>query len=336
MRNLSSLLVLLSITCGCAGTGEETDRELLESQAVRTLVVDAEQRLSGDQLDQAVELLEKALEIDPTHFRAHRLLQEARILRGQEDEVIAGARQRVHDRPGDAGAQVLLARVLDDPEAIERHLDLALEADAGFAWAHVGKGVEAARRGEFAVAQQHLSRAVERDVNLSEAYLYRANVRDQLADFEGAADDYRTYLRFRGGDLGALYKLASITHRELHRPDEAEELYRVLLDLDDGMTSAVVGLAVCLTEQRRFDAARQLYERVEDLEPSALFNLGMLYQDHLDQPDLARQKFEKFMQLEGEMASRRSIADRYIYAPVRLSELDRMRAREELRSGEQR
>ncbi|MFH0946797.1 MAG: tetratricopeptide repeat protein [Planctomycetota bacterium] len=294
------------------------------SQAVRDLVTDAERLLEDGEAEAALRTLERALAYQPDCFPALLARQETRLALSLEKEVLAEARQAVHERQDDPAACVLLARLLplEEGEAAERLLLRALERAPEHPWALHGLGVLEARAGRFEKAEELFTRALEVHPAHRNARLHRAYVRDQLADFEGAASDYELYLRDQRGNLTALYNLASITHRELHRPDEAEELYRVLLDIDGGMTAAVVGLAVCLTEQQKYHAAESLYLSVCAKEPSALFNLGMLYQEQLDQPDLAGDCFRKFMALAGEQAERQSIADRLLYAPVRLSELE--------------
>ena len=304
------------------------------SPAVRDLVTDAERLLDGGDAEAALRTLDRALAGQADCFRALRARQEALLALKRGKEVLAEARQAVHERPGDPAACVLLARLLpvEDGEAQERLLRRALTSVPEYPWALHGLGVLEVRAGRFEKAEELFSHALKVHPGHLDARLHRAHVRDQLADFEGAADDYEMYLRSRRGEPAALYNLASITHRELHRPDEAEELYRVLLDIDDGMTAAVVGLAVCLTEQQQFQAAEALYLSVCADEPSALFNLGMLYQEQLDRPDLASDCFNRFVALSGEQAARQSIADRLMYAPVRLSELEQRMAEQQLRA----
>jgi len=311
------------------GTGPDALSPSIEEQ-----LESAERALSREDEAAALHLSEQVLSRDPFSYPALRVRQEARIGLGEREQVLEEALRAVALKPRDPLACVLLARLLteQDRDLAGRLLERALLADPRHPFALHGLGVMAAREGRFEEAEARFSQALESAPGFQRARLHRALVRDQLADFEGAADDYTRYLRDDGDDRVALYNLASITHRELHRPDQAEELYRVLLDIDDGLTEAVVGLAVCLTEQHRFEAAEALYLSVRDREPSALFNLGMLYQEHLGRPEQARECFEEFVSLGGEALARQSLADRWIYAPVRLAELDQVLEEKRLRS----
>ncbi|MBI4878429.1 MAG: tetratricopeptide repeat protein [Planctomycetes bacterium] len=329
---LPLLLLLVASSCRLPARGLPACEQA--APAMRDLERDAEQLLAEGQAEAALVHLERVIAAEPGYFRALRAHQDALFALGRTAAAEEYARGLVRER-GDAAAHALMARVSADQEEAARLLERALELDPAFSWAHLARGVAAARENRFRDAEESLSEALHDYPEFDAALLARAQVRDQLADFEGAAADYRAYLRSCGGDTQALYNLATILHRELHRPDEAEEQYRILLDIDEGMTEAVVGLAVCLTEQQKFEAASRLYESIQHQEPSALFNLGLLYQEHLGRPEDARRCFEEFIHWKGPRAENQSDADRLIYAPVRLAELERQLGGQEPRSREE-
>ncbi len=333
MRVLALLLLLFASACRLPARGLPACEEA--APARREQVREAEALLANGQAEAALASLERVIAAEPGYFRGLRAHQDALCALGRTGAAEEFARGLVRERE-DAAAHVLLARVTADQEEAAHLIERALELEPAFPWAHLARGVAAARGNRCREAEESLSEALDHHPQFDLALLARAQVRDQIADFEGAAEDYRAYLRLCGGDTQALYNLATILHRELHRPGEAEEHYRILLDMDESMTEAVVGLAVCLTEQRKFEAASRLYESIQHQEPSALFNLGLLYQEHLDRPEDARRCFEEFIHWQGPRAENQSDADRLIYAPVRLAELERQRGAQAGRPAEER
>jgi len=138
--------------------------------------------------------------------------------------------------------------------------------------------------------------------------------------------DFRQILEDDPSDVDARVNLASILHRELDRSEEAEQQYRILLDADPELTSALVGLAACRTENQDateadFLEAEQLLRRAYDREPAAMYDLGLLYEGPLSRPEDAMRCFQEFIDYEGPGAERRGIADRLLFAPVRVEEL---------------
>lgn len=281
----------------------------------------------------AVVLLEAGFRDGADDLRTRRLWQDAMRALDREEEAREQAGRMV-DAGGGVDALFLLARLLEDQPA-EDLLREALELEPGHAWSEYGLGVLAARRGDFEAAEARFTAALDAAPSFAEGRLRRAQVRDRRADFDGAASDYRSYLELDPDDIDALYDYASIVHRELQRPSEAEDLYRRLLARAPQYTAATVGLAACLEERGRYEEAEELYLSAWSREPSALFNLGMLYQDRLHRYEEARECFRRFLEIEpSEHGPPVSIADRLIYAPLRLEELDRRLEREARESTE--
>lgn len=311
--------------------------------AERALRLEARARLDAGAPEQALALLDEALEGGAAELRTLRLRQDVLIALGREEEARAEAAAALERASGGrvegraarrADAMVLLARLSNDAEA-EDLLRSALEVAPEHAFAAYGLGVLAARRRDLARAEERFGEALDASPSFEEARLRRAQVRDRLADFEGAADDYRAYVELAPDDVDALYDYASLVHRELFRPSEAEDLYRKLLERAPGHVDATVGLAVCLEERGRYEEAERLYLSVWNRAPYALFNLGMLYQDRLERYAEARECFRRFLALEpGPDGPAVSIADRLVYAPLRLEELNRRLAREQIEESE--
>ncbi len=313
--------VALVALAACRSPSEVRPASELLSVADRESFSRVEEALARGDADGALSTLDAFVERRPDYFRARRARQDALLLAGRDDVARTEALRAVHTL-GDAPTRTLLARLLPDAAA-ERQLQRAVRTDPTFHWAWYALAVIAARRADFEEAEDALDRALQLDPRFLEATRARAEVRERQADFEGAAADYRGYLDVRPTDADALYNFATILHRELRRPDAAEELYRFLLDLDGDRTEAAVGLAVCLTEAGDYAAAERIYLAVADQEPAALFNLGMLYQEHLGRDRDAWECFRKFIRFEPvEGGKSPAVADRWIYAPVRISELE--------------
>lgn len=286
----------------------------------------AERLLAQGDAEAALARLREIVELAPSYYVGLRAEQDALLALGRDEEALELARTRA-ERGADPIAWVLLARLQSDVDA-EASLERAIDVDPQCHHAHYALGVVAARAARYEDAERSFSRALDVWPRLHVARRARAEIRDQLADFTGSASDYEAYLDDEPWDQDARYNLASILHRELARPADAERHYRLLLDQNPDNVVAMVGLAVRLMERGDpgfddFAVAEQLLQRASNREPTALFDLGVLYQEKLDRPELALQSFERFLALESPAQDVRTVADRLFYAPLRIESLRR-------------
>jgi tetratricopeptide (TPR) repeat protein len=257
----------------------------------------------------------------PDHFRSLRGLQDALLALGRDDEARALGEQRLAAGE-DAAGHLLLARVATPDEA-EREIAAARASDPANRFAQHAAAVVAIRQGALDEAEELLGDALQSCEPYPEARLARARVRAILGRFDAAVGDYRLYLELERGDTAAMHELASLLHREVRDEDAAELVYHRMLDLDPTSTAAIVGIAVLLTERGRFAEAETLYRTIVDREPTAWFNLGLLYREKLDRPQDALRCFEAFVAYAGPGEGERGFGDLWLLAPAYIEELRR-------------
>lgn len=321
-----ALCVAIAVVVGCRSVDPITPPSERASVDVIVRIKAAERLLERGDAEAALAQLQDVVRAAPSYYVALRAEQDAMLALGRDDEALELARARAAREP-DPIAWVLLARLQSDVDA-EASLERALDLDPQCHHAHYALGIVGARSARYEDAEKSFTRALEIWPRLHAARRARAEIRDQLADFTGAAADYETYLDDEPWDQDARYNLASILHRELARPGDAERHYRLLLDQNPDNDVAMVGLAVRLMERGDpgfddFAVAERLLVKASAREPTALFDLGVLYQEKLDRPELALQSFERFLALESPAQDVRTVADRLFYAPLRIESLRR-------------
>lgn len=322
----ATLLVACALNGACRSADPVTPRSELASVDVIVRIQAAERLLALGDAEAALTQLREIVRLAPSYYLGLRAEQDALLALGREDEALELARTRAEGEP-DPVAWVLLARLQSDKDA-ERSLEQALEMDPQCHHAHYALGVVAARGARYEDAERSFSRALDVWPRLHVARRARAEIRDQLADFTGAAADYEAYLDDEPWDQDARYNLASILHRELARPQDAERHYRLLLDQNPDNDVAMVGLAVRLMERGDpgfddFVVAERLLLKASNREATALFDLGVLYQEKLDLPEQALASFERFLAQDAPAQDVRTVADRLFYAPLRIEALRR-------------
>jgi Flp pilus assembly protein TadD len=114
--------------------------------------------------DEAIRHYRRALELDPAYPEAHNNLGFAIAAGGELDEAIAHYRWALEGDPGQAGVHYNLAMALlargDDPQAAA-HLRRALELQPDFLEAHNNLGILLARSGRLDEAIEQFRRALE-------------------------------------------------------------------------------------------------------------------------------------------------------------------------------
>lgn len=284
--------------------------------------------LDSDDGERALELLDGRGAARDAPFDEASLRQDALCAIGRSDDALREARARL-EASEDADAHVLLARLLDD-RAARVELTRALEFDPTHVYARLGLGTLAARANDLEAAESYFGEALDvlppgtvtGDPVRTRALLHRrrAEVRARLGDFSGAQSDLGEWLARRPDDRAARMSRALMLQEHLDRGDEAEADYRLLLDLDPTDASALVALAVRYQERDELETAERLYLAAAGREPTAWFNLGLLYTKRLDRLEDAKACFERFLEQDDPDVD---AADRILYAPNLIEELER-------------
>ena len=264
---------------------------------------------------ESIELLKKAIALEPKLADAHYNLGHAQQLCGRNDEAIAAYRRALALNPAFASAHINMGTLLygqgATAEAITNYRK-ALQISPGNFEAHTNLAVALDTSGDTTAAIASYRRAVEIRADSFEARVSLGAALDKSGDAAGAVTAYRQAAALRPehaeaySALGAtLCKLlaweeAATAFRraadleptssrhiqvgrayfELGLKDEARAALELALNLDPTSHVAIWLLAVLHHNEDRHDDARRLYDRVLSVSPHSLVALcGLLLID---------------------------------------------------------
>jgi tetratricopeptide (TPR) repeat protein len=243
----------------------------------------AECELTRGDLTASAGLLEDFLHKNPTHIEARLALAAVQRGRGDLEAALKAAREVLVKNPGETRALLEVGRVYraqGELDVAELVLEKARVLDEKSAAVHNELGLLSLERGDTQLAFTHFARARENDAKYLPAHVNQGSVLLKAGDFEAA-----------------------------------EKAYRAALAVDAGAVDANIGLAIALRGRGKHREAKQLYEQVLEAHPAhlaALFDLGVVESDFLDQKKQALGRFEKYLELAPRNDSHRESAERYV------------------------
>ena len=275
------------------GNLEEARTELAAAIAIQpvareTLLAAAEVAYALGDEDEAIDHLRTLLEHHPEDSSARVSL--AVILRGEErwDDALAEARLVLIRDPSQLRALLEVARVYRAQEQWDVSrlvLDKALalsEDDDGRMRAEIltERGLLELSRGDTQAAFDAFDAAIAADADFHPARMNMGSVLLRAGDYAGAKEQYEAVLSRDDDDLAARVALG-VALRGLGEPRQAK---------------------------RQFDQVL----RVSPDHPDALFDLGVLEAEFLDQRPRARQTFERYLSVAPRRHPGRERAEQYL------------------------
>jgi tetratricopeptide (TPR) repeat protein len=252
-------------------------------------------------------------------------LAEVRRRRGEAKLAAQGLADYVRDHPGAVDARTLYVAALRESGQIDKAIAEAREvlvrkpadatALAELALSHLAKGEKEAAA---LLAKQAL------DASANSAVAHRATGLLDLAN----GDDAEAFAEFRKAaqadphDTTSRLNMGVVLLRAGAYAKAAQQ-YREILKVSPDDVEAQIGLAAALRgdsdaqHQQKIDEARAILEKVLANDPhntSALFNLGVLYQDFLKKPADAAPLFKRFLAEAPSDHPQRPEAERYLSA----------------------
>lgn len=156
-----------------------------------------------------------------------------------------------------------------NPERSEEMARQALELDPEYAAAHYVKAAADRRSGDLVEARRALESAIELDPGFVEARLELADVLEESGDPQAALEAYRAAAAAAPNDPTVRFKLA-VQLRRSGRVDEAIAEYHTLLGLEPSLAEVHYNLAVLyLQERQRPDLAREHFRQFLELDPES-------------------------------------------------------------------
>ena len=218
--------------------------------------------------EEAVVALEKALAVDPKHWKAHNNMALASIDIGELELAEAHYRESLAIEP-QAAIYNDLGFVLERqglPEDAAEAYRKALELDPESASAHYNLGASLARSGEYEEAELHLRAALGTDPN-TQTYTGLGVVQWQQGRTDEAIANLEAAIEANPKNAAAYDYLGTI-YVEQGKLEDAEATYR-LLTRNQPSAAAYQELAEVLTRLGRTEEARRQLELANALGRSA-------------------------------------------------------------------
>ena len=204
------------------------------AQAIHLLGVIAYQ--SGGGIDEAQELIERAISIDPNDSKFYNSRGALNYALGNNERAVVDFRRATQLSPNDSMAWNNLGNSLlrlNDVTEAEQAFRRALSRQPAPVAAINNLGVALKRRGQFDKALICFREAILQDPNYVDAHFNMGEMLYQLDQVELSADHFRRAIEVDPDCAPAYASLAQILH-DLHRPDEAmETLHQGLERLPD-------------------------------------------------------------------------------------------------------
>jgi predicted O-linked N-acetylglucosamine transferase (SPINDLY family) len=241
-------------------------------------------------VDAAIELIGRAIAIDPTEAEYHANLSIALRRQGRLDEAIAALRQAVAHRPDHAEAHSNLGAALAEKGRFDEAiltLEQAVTYRPDYPEAHNNLGFALAEKGRLDEAVAALERALALQPDYPEAYNNLGNALKAMGRLDAAIAALGRAIALRPEYAEAQNNLG-VAFAEQGRYDQAIAALRQALALRPDYPEAFRNLGLALAETGQLDAAFSALGRALALRPNyaaALSNLGniLLKQGRFDQ-----------------------------------------------------
>ena len=279
------------------------------------------QRRDGD-LDAAAESFGNAVRIQPG--ASEPLLGAAEVAYAQGDRDAAASRLEslVSRDPDNLNARVALAVILRENEryapALEQAREVLIRDPSNIrALLEIGRIYRA--REQHDVAQLVLGKALE--LTDDDDATLRAEIKNETGLLElDRGDTQAAFIAFEAAlTLDASYKPARMNMGSvlLHAGDYsgAQAMYEAVLEEDRDDVAAHVALGTALRGLGEHRRARREYERVlrdNPDHPDAVFNLGVLRAEFVDEREQSRENFQHFLRVAPRRHAGRETAERYL------------------------
>ena len=283
---------------------------------------------------EAAPLLLEVLELCPDHVPTHLLYQDTCLrLGGEYLSEMQSYYRDLRGPPPDSVAGYMRIRLVEHDASRLLALDQLLEADPGFYYGHFSKARLLRFNGQLSRAVQGFRDTLQVNPDMLQAHLELAEVLVELRRLAEARPHYANYVRGRPADWEARREYVRLLLYGLGEIEEAEEHVAALVQVDPDDPDLMMDRAALAWRSGRLEEAEALYRTVLDRDPTAaraLLNLGNLYYEGMGQTEedkrlywpLARQAYQGFLNLaraEGAM----DLFDYYLAVPFRLKEIDR-------------
>ena len=137
-----------------------------------------------------------------------------------------------------------------------------VSAETAKEWSN--KGISFAMSGEYERAIEDFNKAIELDVNYTEAYLYRGSAYDELKEYERAIEDYNKTIELDVNYTKAYYA-RGLVYDELMQYERAIEDFNKTIELDPNFAGAYNNRGLAYARSGHYEIAMVDFEKVIEL-----------------------------------------------------------------------
>jgi protein O-GlcNAc transferase len=228
------------------------------------------------EFDRGVELIGRALDINPNQPDAHANMGNALLSVGRAAEAVGRFDEALRLKPDFVGALFNRGNALLAGGRFEQALgsyDRALAIERTNVHALNNRGLTLVHLGRLDEALRALESAIQVDPSFAAARQNHAAVLTRLGRHSEALDAYSQLLRGNPSDVNALVGRGNAS-MALERLEEAKDSFTRAIDIDASQCDAWVNRAVVLHKLQQLEAALADYESVLRLTPRSALALG--------------------------------------------------------------
>jgi protein O-mannosyl-transferase len=224
-----------------------------------------------DELDKAIDVLQKSLEIRPNEGRTLNGLGAVMFKKQQYAQAAVYYAKATEAQPDLKEAQLAMARTLlamRRAAEAEPYARRALALDPYWADAYAQLAAVLGETGKLEEGIVLCKRAMELNPKLAASHFNLAGIYVHQENFELAAEEYRKTIALEG-DFSAWNNLGNSLLR-LGKPQEAEKSYRESIRLNPNRSDAFYNMGIALEEQGRRPEAIEAVRKALTLSPDSL------------------------------------------------------------------
>jgi len=258
------------------------------------------------QMDKALEVYQKAIELHPTYDEVYYNMANIYIEQKKLDLAMAMYDRAIEIKPNYAMAfhnrALLYAMLKENDKAIE-NLNQAITLQPDYTLAYRNRGYYHVLNDAFESAIPDYSMALKLDPDYSTVYSERGAAYAKLGDFERAIPDYMNALRLNMRTPQIYSNLGYALYRT-GKPQEALRHLTTAIQMDPNFVNAVHNRAQIYAAAKEYKRALGDFNRAIALAPDfavAYRNRGVIYED-IGRKDLALRDFLKAAELKPDYA----------------------------------
>jgi tetratricopeptide (TPR) repeat protein len=233
---------------------------------------------------EAIEYLQRAIEINPAYAQAHNNLAAVLVKQGRPTEAIEQFQKAIQIKPDYADAYYNLGCVFDKQGRLEgavEQFQKAIQISPDFAEAYCNLGLVFDKQGRSAEALGAYQKAIALNPDLAEAHHNLGALFSSQGRLDEAVEQFQKAIQLKPDYAKAYYGLAGVFGLQ-NQLAKAIEHYRKAIEIKPDYVDAHGNLANALAAQGQFDEALKEYQRTLELAPhsaQARFRFGQALQD---------------------------------------------------------